>query len=44
MLKYFVYIVVFDVEIALENAKLAILEQLEQQVFFVPSQLRWGTD
>ena len=32
------YIVVFDVETALENAPLTILEQLKWQIFYVPSQ------
>ena len=34
----FVYIVVFDVEAALENAKLTILERLELETFFTPPQ------
>ena len=35
----FVYIVVFFVETAFENAKLVILGQLKLQIFFVLSQL-----
>ena len=38
----FVYIVVFDVEIAIENAKLVILERLVLKMFSTPSQLCWG--
>ena len=39
----FVGIVVFDVETSLENAKLAILEGLEFQIFFAPLDLGgWG--
>ena len=34
----FVYIVVFDVKTASENAKLVILERLELQIFYAPSQ------
>ena len=37
----FAYIVVFDVETALDNAKLAILEGLVLQISFAPSQPRW---
>ena len=35
----FFYIVVFDIEAAQENAKLAILEHLECQFLFVPTVL-----
>ena len=39
----FVYTVVFDVETVPYNAKLAILEWLELQIFFTPSQpMLWG--
>ena len=41
----FVYIVVFDVEIVLENAKIAILERLELQIFCHPNHgggKKWG--
>ena len=40
----FVYISVFDVETALENAKLAILERLELDIFFFPSHPWWVTE
>ena len=40
----FAYIVVFDVETALDNAKLAILEGLVLQISFAPSQPRWVTE
>ena len=36
-----VYTVVFDVETALDNAKLTILERLELQIFFASLQPRW---
>ena len=35
-------IVVFDVETALENDKLAILVRQELQIIFVLSQIQWG--
>ena len=38
---YFVCLAVSDVETALENSKLAILERLVLQILFVPSQLWW---
>ena len=34
MLLNFIYILVFSVEAALENATLVVLEQLDMQVFF----------
>ena len=33
----FIFLVVFDIEIVLENAKIAILEQLELQLFCHPT-------
>ena len=36
-----IYIVVFDVETALENAKLMILKGLELQIFFTSFQPWW---
>ena len=36
-----IYIVVFDVETALENAELTILERLELQMFFTSVQPWW---
>ena len=38
----FCVIVVFDVETALENDKLAILARQELQIIFVLSQIQWG--
>ena len=32
----FVCIILFNIETALENAKLAIIEQLQLQIFFAP--------
>ena len=40
----FFYIVVLDVEIAIENAKLAMLELLALQIVVAPSQPRWRAD
>ena len=37
MLLNFIYILVFSVEAALENATLVVLEQLDMQVFFLLS-------
>ena len=41
-LLFFFYIFVFDVDAALENPKLEIIEWLELQILFTPSQLWWG--
>ena len=35
---------VFDVETTLENTKLAILERLELDIFFIPSHPWWEAD
>ena len=42
LLLFFFYIFVFDVDVALENPKLEIIEWLELQILFTPSQLWWG--
>ena len=39
-----VYVVEFDVETALENSKLVILERLVLQIPFAPSQPHCGAD
>ena len=36
-----IYVIVFGVETALENAEFLILEQLELQIFFASSQPWW---